>query len=584
MIIVGISALYHDAACCLMRDGRIVAAASEERFTRIKNDPRMPVAAFRFCLAQAGLTVADIDLVAYYETPHKKLARQLYSGRLPRVLDPGEPQRLIADLLGFHGPVETFDHHLSHAASAYYFSGFPEAAVLTVDGVGEWTTTSYARGEGGDLELFEEVHFPHSLGLFYATLTSYLGFKVNSGEYKVMGLAPYGQPRYAEALRRLLRPQANGQFTLDLQYFDFVGGQRMYSEALVELLGQPPRQPESRIDPFHTDIARSLQLVLEEVLLDKAAYLHRQTGSANLCMAGGVALNCVANGRILCEGPFERLFVQPAAGDAGSALGAAALAWRRHVGERPGIEPLRHVYLGSSYDTEAIAAVLADCNLPARNYRGSTADLYRRVAQALAEDQVVGWFQGAAEFGPRALGARSILANPLSPTIRDRLNAMVKKRESFRPFAPCVLADQAAAHFELDHPSPFMLETCQVRSPLQLPGITHVDGSARPQTVDEATAPELAALLRAFQAKTGCPILVNTSFNVRGEPIVNSPIDALRCAAQAGLDLLVLGEFLIEKKDFPEHWRQLLPHWETVRRSAFSAQTLGLGEHLYSFV
>lgn len=581
MIIVGISAFYHDAACCLMRDGQIVAAASEERFTRHKNDARLPVAAFRFCLAQAGLTITDIDRVAYYESPQKKLERQQASGRMPANLDASEPLRLIAEYLGYHGPIDCFDHHASHAASAFYLSGFEQAALFTVDGVGEWTTTSYGRADRQHFELFEEVRFPHSLGLFYATLTSYLGFKVNSGEYKVMGLAPYGQPKYVDQLRQLIENQADGQYRLDLRYFDFVKGTHMYAPALIELLGRQPRAAESEIQAFHTDVARSLQVVLEEILLEKVDYLHRQTGLDQLCMAGGVALNCVANGKILRQSKFSKLFVQPAAGDAGSALGAAALSWSRHMHARP-IAPLEHVYLGPEYDAKAIATLLRDCGLPERNFAERESELLDRVVTALAADQVVGWFQGRAEFGPRALGARSILANPQSPTIRDRLNAMVKKRESFRPFAPCVLEEHAAAHFELDHPSPFMLETCQVRSRLALPGITHVDQSARPQTVSAKTSPRFAALLRAFHARTGCPILVNTSFNVRGEPIVNSPTDALRCAALAQLDLLVLGDYLIEKKDFPSHWRELLPHWETVRRSAYSTSAEGL--NLYSFV
>ncbi len=400
-----------------------------------------------------------------------------------------------------------------------------------------------------------------------------------------MGLAPYGRPRRVAEMSRLIRTLPAGQFRLDLRYFDFVRGRRMDSPALAELLGGPRRRPGEPLTEHHCDVARSLQAVLEEVLLEKIRHLHAHTGAADLCMAGGVALNCVANGRIRREGPFARLFVQPAAGDAGGCLGAAALAHAELLGEagaaggclgaaagggrRP--EPLRHVFLGPRWSAGEIAALLAAAELPAVDCRGNEAELLAAVAERLARRQIVGWFHGALELGPRALGGRSLLANPQDPEARPRLNRLVKQREAFRPFAPSVLAEHAAEHFELDHPSPFMLETCRVRSPFALPAVTHVDGSARPQTVDAADAPRFAALLREVGRRTGCPIVVNTSFNTRGEPIVASPVDALIAMARSGIDALVLEDFLIDRAALPAHWAELLPAWEERRASGFAA-------------
>jgi carbamoyltransferase len=586
--ILGLSAFFHESACCLLQDGRLVAAAEEERFSRVKHDPRLPVSAFRFCLRAGGIGITDLDAVAYYESPVKKLSRQLWAGipegaspDLPW-LDPGAPERAIREGLGWDGPILTFEHHQSHAASAFLFSGFPAAALLTVDGVGEWATTSYGRGNGATVELFEEVDFPHSLGLLYATLTSYLGFEVNDGEYKVMGLAPYGEPRFLDEMRRLVSQGPGGQYRLDLDYFDFVRGRRMYSEALPYLFGEPPRRPESEITRFHQDVARSLQAVLEEILLAKAEWLHERTGLPGLCMAGGVALNVVANGRILREGPFDHLFVQPAAGDSGGCLGAAALAHVQLTGKAP--ETLRHVYLGPRWTSGEIAGLLAATGIQALDFRGREADLLEAVVDRLASGNVIGWFHGPLELGPRALGGRSLLADPRDPGMRDRLNRLVKKREAFRPFAPSVLADHAAAHFDLDHPSPYMLETCRVISPLDLPAVTHVDGSARPQTVDPQVAPRYAALLEAFRRRTGCPLLVNTSFNVRGEPIVTSPVDALSCMGVSGIDVLVLEDFLIDRALLPENWADLLPAWRERSRSGFSRGRSAISEDLYTFV
>ena len=588
MNVLGLSAFFHESACCLLRDGRLVAAVEEERFSRVKHDPRLPVAAFRHCLRAGGIGITDLDAVAYYESPVRKLSRQLWAGfpeggsaDLPW-LDPGAPERAIREGLGWEGPILTFEHHLSHAASAFLFSDFPEAALLTVDGVGEWATTSYGWGKGAAVELFEAVDFPHSLGLLYATLTSYLGFEVNDGEYKVMGLAPYGEPRYLDEMRRLVILESDGQYRLDLQYFDFVRGRRMYSDALPRLFGEPPRKPETEISRFHQDVARSLQAVLEEVLLAKAAWLHERTGLPDLCMAGGVALNVVANGRILREGPFERLFVQPAAGDSGACLGAAALAHVKLTGRRP--EPLRHVYLGPRWTPEEIAGLLRATGIAAHDFRGKETELLEAVVDRLERGEVVGWFHGALELGPRALGGRSLLADPRDPGMRDRLNRLVKKRETFRPFAPSVLAAHAAECFDLDHPSPYMLETCRVTSPLDLPAVTHVDGSARPQTVDPAVAPRFAALLEAFRRRTGCPLLVNTSFNVRGEPIVASPVDALSCMGISGIDVLALEDFLIDRAMLPASWADLLPGWRERARSGFSRGTGAISPDLYTFV
>ncbi|UPK71688.1 carbamoyltransferase [Chitinophaga filiformis] len=551
--IVGISAFYHDSACCILQDGVLKAAVQEERFSRKKNDPDLPKAAFNYCLKEAGITISDIDCIAYYEDPVKKLSRQLWSGsRLItadsiRNTDHAAVERQIREQFGYDGPVRFYEHHLSHAASSYYYSGYDHAAILTVDGVGEWATTTYGIGKGAKLELFEEVSFPDSLGLLYSTITSYLGFSVNSGEYKVMGLAPYGKPLYVDKIRQLIRNGEAGQYELNMEYFDFLKGEKMYSEALPALFGLAPRKKETAILPVHEDIAVSLQVVLEEILIEKARYLYEKTGAENLCMAGGVALNCVANGKILKNSPFKQLFVQPAAGDAGCALGAAALAHTDLSGEGM-TSQLEHVYLGPSYGAAEIRKLLSATSLRYTQHPDEN-ELVKQVAQRLAEGKVIGWFHGRMEFGPRSLGARSILADPRGADMRDRINAMVKKREAFRPFAPAVLESATPAHFDIDHPSPFMLETCQVISSFDLPAITHVDGSARVQTVSEKTNPRFAALLKAFADLTGCPILLNTSFNVRDEPIVCNPEEALICFVTTDIDCLILEDFIIDNEN-----------------------------------
>jgi carbamoyltransferase len=562
MIVVGISAFYHDASCAIFVDGRLVAAAQEERFTRKRYDPALPGNALRACLRQAGLRIYDIDCVAYYEDPALRLSRQLWSSfpefppSRPETmfrLDADRPYREIRERLGYAGPVVTVTHHEAHAASAFYCSGFANSALLTADAVGEWATTSYGRGGPQGIELFEEVSFPHSIGLLYSSLTSYLGFEVNSDENKVMGLAPYGQPVYADKLRNLITDCPGGQFRLDLEYFDLSGSGPMYSAALSDLLGKPPRAPREPIESFHQDLARSLQVVLEEILLGKVRYLHEMTGSPNLSYAGGVALNCVANSRIRREGPFKDMFVQPAAGDAGCSIGAAALVHHRLSGSfvRRRLSDAR---LGPSYDVGQLKRCLSEAGAAYSDFSGREHELVAATAGLLAGGKVVGWFQGRMEFGPRALGARSILADPRNGSMRDHINSLVKDREAFRPFAPAVVAERCHEFFDFAGPSPFMLDTAQVRDAANLPAITHVDGSARLQTVAKEVDPRFHELLSEFGRITGYPILLNTSFNLRGEPIVCDPGDALLCFVRSHLDALVMGDLVLLREEVPSMW------------------------------
>jgi carbamoyltransferase len=564
--VLGISWGYHDSACCLLQDGALVAAVQEERFSRTKNDKSIPRKAFRYCLEAGGLALSDVDCIAYYEDPGLKLGRQLWMALTPELpaekrssilarLGTQPPQETIRRVLGYAGPIEIVDHHLSHAASSYYYSGFDEAAVLTVDGVGDWPTTTYSAAAGSRIDRFEQVDFPDSLGFFYSAITGYLGFEVNEGEYKVMGLAPYGTPRYAGKLRELVAVTSAGQYRLSMKYFSFLTGSSMYSEELAALLGRPPRTPESELDQFHKDVARSVQTVLEEILLEKVRYLHSKVPSENLCLAGGVALNVVAGSRCLAEGPFQRMFVQPAAGDAGCSVGAAAVAHVRLTGEAPRRQRLPHVYLGPAISAGEVHRLLTASSAGFLDLRGREGVLIGHAVDRLLEGKVIGWAQGRMEFGPRALGSRSILADPRRPDMRDRINALVKMREGFRPFAPAVLEAAALDHFALDHPSPFMLETCKVTSPLDLPSITHVDGSARVQTVSRETNPRFAALLEEFYRRTGCPLLLNTSFNMRGEPIVCTAEDAILCFVRCGIDVLVLEDFILDRSRLPALWQ-----------------------------
>ncbi|PYI94623.1 MAG: hypothetical protein DME97_01210 [Verrucomicrobia bacterium] len=583
MNILGISAFYHDSAACLVRDGEIIAAAQEERFSRKKHDAGFPGKAVDYCLREAGLAdAAQLDLVAFYEKPFLKFERLLstYLACAPRGLPTflkampvwmKEKIWLKADIreeLRFEGPFIFPEHHESHAASAFFPSPFERAAVLTIDGVGEWTTTSVGRGEGNEVELLEELHFPHSLGLLYSAFTYYLGFRVNSGEYKVMGLAPYGEPRFRDLiLSELIDLKPDGSFRLNLRYFDFMAGLRMTNRAFDKLLGGPPRKPEAELTQRHVDLSRSVQAVTEEVMLRMARHAHQLTGERHLCLAGGVALNCVGNGRILREGPFEKIWIQPAPGDAGGALGAALLGWH-HYHEKPRqIRGERDAqggsFLGPSYDA---ATFLEQHTIPHTAMNDD--ELPSRVAELLEQGKVIGWFQGRMEFGPRALGNRSILGDPRRLDMQQKLNLKIKFREGFRPFAPAILEERVSDCFELKNTSPYMLLVAPVKETLRLngegeepsdmitrlkqrrstlPAITHVDYSARVQTVSAVTNPSFYGLLTAFEQRTGCPVLVNTSFNVRGEPPVCTPEDAYRCFMKTEMDYLVVGNCLVDK-------------------------------------
>lgn len=581
--IIGISAHYHDSACCLIQDGVLKAAVQEERFTRKKNDPDLPKKAFMYCLKEGGIGMADIDCIAYYEDSRKKLSRQLWSGiqglTSQQIMDiqPLRVEESIRKDLGFNGLIKVYEHHQSHAASSFFYSDFKESAILTVDGVGEWATTSYGTGKDAALEIFEEVEFPNSIGLLYSTLTSFLGFSVNSGEYKVMGLAPYGRPVFADKIWQMIRLTEKGQYELDMQYYNFLKGERMYSDLLAQLLGIPPRRKDTDILAVHKDIAKSLQVVLEEILISKAQYLHDVTGSENLCMAGGVALNCVANGKILKHTSFKNMFVQPAAGDAGCSLGAAALAYADITGKRIA-KTENHVYLGPSYSNDSIRKVLQSTSLVFSDFESREDELLQHIAQKIADGKVIGWFHGRMEFGPRSLGARSILADPRGAQMRDRINAMVKKREAFRPFAPAILSEETSKHFDLDHDSPFMLETCDVISHLDLPAITHVDRSARVQTVHKETNPRFYKLLQAFQKITGCPILLNTSFNIKDEPIICSPEEAVVCFVTTDIDCLVVEDFFIDAEGND------LSLLEMINQNLVRAVEFELNPDVYTFI
>ena len=599
--ILGISAYYHDAAACLVRDGEIIAAAQEERFTRKKHDPDFPQHAIAYCLKEAGIGVGDLDAIGFYDKPIVKFERilQTFVAESPmgvrKFLD-GMPVWLkeklftreqIRNDLDYKGDVFFAEHHESHAASAFYPSPFAEAAVLTMDGVGEWATSSYGVGKGKDLTLLAELRFPHSLGLLYSAFTYYTGFKVNSAEYKVMGLAPYGEPRYVDAiLKELVDLKEDGSFKLNMRYFNYLRGRTMTNGVFDGVFGGPPRKPESSLTQREMDLARSVQEVTEEIMLRMARQVHRDTGLENLCLAGGVALNCVGNGRLLREGPFKRLWIQPAAGDAGGAIGVATLLWHKVMGNARSADGvhdrMRGSFLGPEYGAAEIEAVLEQ--LGARYTRLEPAELVARTADLLAREKVIGWFQGRMEFGPRALGGRSIIGDARSPRMQAVMNLKIKFRESFRPFAPSVLRERVADYFELDCDSPYMLLVAPVRADHRrqmtaeeerlfgieklnvprsdLPAVTHVDYSARIQTVSEDANPLYYRLLKAFEARTGCPVLVNTSFNVRGEPIVCTPADAYTCFMRTEMDALVLAPFLLLKEDQPPlredvDWRTL---------------------------
>jgi carbamoyltransferase len=572
MRVLGISAFYHDSAAALVEDGRIVAAAQEERFTRKKHDPSFPHNAIAYCLEEAGAKLDELDHVVFYDKPFLKFERlmETYIALTPRgfrsfcmsiplwlkeklfqkSLLKGELKQFAE---GFDiGRLLFCEHHLSHAASAFYPSPYEDALVLTMDGVGEWTTTSAAMGSGKSLEVFQEIHFPHSLGLLYSAFTYYTGFKVNSGEYKVMGLAPYGEPKYVKLiLENLIDLKPDGSFRLDMSYFDYCTGLTMTNERFSALFGEPVRAPDKLLTNFHMDIAASIQAVLDEAVLRITRSLAKKTGAKNLCLAGGVALNCVANGKVLRDGAFENIWIQPAAGDAGGAVGAALAAVHIFKGQprkTNGGDGMAGALLGPSYSQSDIERRLVSTG--ARFQVLDEGQMIETTAKALAGQQAVGWVQGRMEFGPRSLGARSILGDPRSPTMQRNLNLKVKYRESFRPFAPSVLREDVSNWFELDTDSPYMLIVAEVRKDRRrIPAVTHVDYSARIQTVHANTNPLFHRLLTRFKEMTGCPVLVNTSFNVRGEPIVCTPDDAFRCFMGSELDLLVVGNCVLHKTD-----------------------------------
>lgn len=598
MRVLGISAFYHDSAAVLVEDGEIVAAAQEERFTRRKHDPRFPENAVRWCLEKAGTGVDGIDHIAFYDKPFLKFERLLetYVAFAPRgfasfrqALPVWTKEKLFQKSLirkelsrlggrRWDGSLLFTEHHLSHAASAFYPSPFDEALILTMDGVGEWATTSVGRGTGNRIAIDREIHFPHSLGLLYSAFTYYTGFRVNSGEYKVMGLAPYGVPKYTSLiLDHLIDVKADGSYRLNMDYFDYCTGLTMTNERFDTLFGGPPRQPSEPLEQRHMDLAASVQWVTEEIVLKMCRSLARENGRGRLCLAGGVALNCVANGKLHREGLFDDIWVQPAAGDAGGALGAALAAYHMFEGRERVVsgagDAMRGAYLGPAFSQAEIEGRLAGAG--AHFTTAADNEVISSTADGLADGLAVGWFQGRMEFGPRALGGRSILGDPRSPTMQRTLNLKVKFRESFRPFAPSVLREDVADWFELDTDSPYMLLVADVHSDRRrlpnsedtrlfgidrlnvvrsdIPAVTHVDYSARIQTVHRDTNPRYWDLLSAFKAKTGCPILVNTSFNVRGEPIVCTPEDAFRCFMGTEIDRLVVGNCILRKQDQPEH-------------------------------
>ena len=592
--VLGISAFYHDSAAALIVDGQIVAAAQEERFSRLKHDAGFPTLAVEYCLAEAGLKPEQLDYVSFYEKPLLKFDRliETYLAYAPRGF-----QSFLAALpvwlrkklhlrreirkglgAGYNRRIIFPEHHESHAASAFFPSPYEEAAILTVDGVGEWATATWGTGRGNKIHLTHELKFPHSLGMLYSAFTYYCGFKVNSGEYKLMGLAPYGQPKYADLIRdRLLEIKPDGSFRLNLQYFNYCAGLTMTTSLFDQLFGGTPRRPESPLTEREMDLAASIQLVTEEILLKMVNHIHQQTGLKNLCMAGGVALNCVANGRILREGPFESIWIQPAAGDAGGALGAALMTWYQLLGnERTPQTPdgQSGSFLGPRSDDDSIRQYLERVQAPFEQ-AADTTDCCRRVAELIAAGKVVGWVQGRMEFGPRSLGGRSILGDARNPAMQSVMNLKIKFRESFRPFAPVVLQDRVQDYFETrpQESSPYMLIVAPVRADHRtapdteqsqksgldklkvvrsdIPAVTHVDYSARLQTVDSVRHGRFHALLKAFESLTGCPVLINTSFNVRGEPIVCLPEEAYRCFLATNIDVLVLENFILLKEQQP---------------------------------
>jgi carbamoyltransferase len=588
MDILGISAFYHDSAACLVRDGAIVAAAQEERFTRKKHDFSFPKNAIGYCLREGGVTGDQLDLVSFYDKPFLKFERILetYLAHAPigiasflKAIPLWVKQKLwmkdlIKDELGYSSKIIFTEHHESHAASAFFPSPFQEAAFLTIDGVGEWATASYGVGKDNEIRLLAEILFPHSLGLLYSAFTYYTGFRVNSGEYKLMGLAPYGEPKYKDLiLSELIDLKEDGSFRLNMKYFNYCTGLTMTNKRFDNLFGGPPRKPESKLTQRHMDLARSIQEVTEEAMLRMARHVQRQTGQKRLCLAGGVALNCVGNGRILRDGPFDEIWIQPAAGDAGGALGSALFAWYQYLGSTRAATGKKDFqkgsYLGPSFENGYLETFMKSQRIPYTELRDE--EIPDRIADLVADEKVIGWFQGRMEFGPRALGSRSIIGDARSPEMQTTMNLKIKFRESFRPFAPSVIEEMASEVFDIDRESPYMLLVAQVRKEVcrdlaadeqnlsgldklrvirsEIPAVTHVDYSARIQTVSADDNPLYHRMIQRFYEKHGCPVIINTSFNVRGEPIVCTPEDAYQCFMRTNMDYLLVGNFLLDKRE-----------------------------------
>ena len=588
MFILGISAYYHDSAACILQDGKIVSASQEERFTRKKHDQNFPINAIRSCLKEANISASDLDIVAFYDKPFLKFERILetyltYSPKGIRSFLKAMPlwikkklwiKALIEEQLGFKGKILFPEHHASHAASAFYASPYQEAAFLTMDGVGEWATTSYGFGKGNEMQILADIKFPSSLGLLYSSFTYYTGFRVNSGEYKVMGLAPYGEAKYKDLIyENLIDVKDDGSFKMDMSYFDYNVGLTMTNKKFDNLFGGPPRQPESKLTQKEMDLARSIQEVTEEIVLKMAKHVRSVTGKKYLCLAGGVALNCVANGKLLRSGIFDDIFIQPAAGDAGGALGCAYIAWYQYLGNNRDADGktdyMNGAYLGPEFSNNEIEKYLNNNNY---NYsKLKDEELPEKIADLISEQNVIGWFQGRMEFGPRALGSRTIIGDSRSPETQKIINLKIKYRESFRPFAPSIREENISDYFDIDRPSPYMLLVADVDAGKQLqmtkkqesyfglkklniarseiPAVTHVDYSARIQSVSNKTNKRYHDMLTAFNVKYGCPVIVNTSFNVRGEPIVCTPQDAYLCFMRTEMDYLILNNFLLSKKD-----------------------------------
>ena len=588
MYILGISAFYHDSAACLIKDGEIIAAAQEERFTRNKHDFNFPVNAINFCLDFVGIKGDKLEFVAFYDKPFLKFERILetyltyapigiksFLKAMPLwIKEKIWMKELIKKELDYNGKILFPEHHVSHAASAFYPSPFKEAAILTMDGVGEWTTTSYGIGIDNRIELYKEIKFPHSLGLLYSAFTYYTGFKVNSGEYKVMGLAPYGEPKYKQLIYdHLIDVKDDGSFRMNMEYFNYCAGLTMTNKQFDKLFGGAPRKPESKLTQREMDLAKSLQEVTEEIVMKMGNHVFKETGSTNLALAGGVALNCVANGRLLKEGPFKNIWIQPAAGDAGGALGAALSAWYGYLGNKRISDEQSDSqfgsYLGPEYTDIDIENFIKNGNYQSQKLNED--ELIRKVSDLLADEKVIGWFQGRMEFGPRALGSRSIIGDARSKKMQSVMNKKIKFRESFRPFAPSVLRENVSEYFDIDADSPYMLLVADIKSDRRkimseeesklfgidklnivrsdIPAITHVDYSARLQSVHKATNPKYHKLIEQFRINTGCAVIINTSFNVRGEPIVCTPEDAYRCFMRTDMDYLVMGNYLFDKNN-----------------------------------